>query len=82
MDDKYKIRKNCKKCRYDKCLAVGMQPTLVNATIKRASESKSDVSAEVSHQETKQEDTIEPVAADSTTNLIDAVVAGNNIFLH
>ena len=52
-----------------------MQPSLVNATIKRASESKSDISAEASHQETQQEDTIEPVAADSTTNLIDAVVA-------
>ena len=28
-------RTNCKRCRYARCLAVGMKPELVDATLKR-----------------------------------------------
>ena len=31
----YSNRKNCKKCRYEKCLLAGMQPSLVNATLRK-----------------------------------------------
>ena len=33
-------RTNCKRCRYARCLAVGMKPELVDATLKRKQEEK------------------------------------------
>merc|ERR1719427_2456493 len=33
-------RTNCKRCRYARCLAVGMKPELVDATLKRKQEER------------------------------------------
>ena len=58
-------RKNCKKCRYEKCLLAGMQPSLVNATLRKKVEREMVTRGEVKDEGV--EETSWNMAADSTT---------------